>query len=86
MQTKEEVASTLEAVQNIQTMSQALQKSKENYVSKTLEQERMRKEGATQRDVEKVLRQMYSKYGFWVLKNAESVPLRIKSAWWFWPG
>ncbi|XP_057209065.1 F-BAR domain only protein 2 isoform X4 [Triplophysa rosa] len=51
--TKEEVASTLEAVQNIQTVSQALQKSKENYVSKTLEQERMRKEGATQRDVEK---------------------------------
>ncbi|XP_056601109.1 F-BAR domain only protein 2 isoform X7 [Triplophysa dalaica] len=51
--TKEEVASTLETVQNIQTVSQALQKSKENYVSKTLEQERMRKEGGTQRDVEK---------------------------------
>ncbi|XP_062844295.1 F-BAR domain only protein 2 isoform X2 [Trichomycterus rosablanca] len=51
--TKEEVASTLEAVQNIQTVIQALQKSKENYNSKTLEQERMRKEGATQRDLDK---------------------------------
>uniref|UniRef100_A0A671LLS1 F-BAR domain only protein 2 n=1 Tax=Sinocyclocheilus anshuiensis TaxID=1608454 RepID=A0A671LLS1_9TELE len=51
--TKEEVASTLEAVQTIQSVSQALQKSKENYISKTLEQERMRKEGATQRDLDK---------------------------------
>ncbi|XP_056875147.1 F-BAR domain only protein 2 isoform X11 [Takifugu flavidus] len=51
--TKEEVASTLEAVQNIQTTIQALQKSKEIYNSKTVEQERLRKEGATQRDVDK---------------------------------
>ncbi|XP_041914613.1 F-BAR domain only protein 2 isoform X4 [Alosa alosa] len=51
--TKEEVASTLEAVQNIQTISQALQKAKENYNSKVLDQERLRKEGATTRDVEK---------------------------------
>ncbi|KAL1275035.1 hypothetical protein QQF64_027849, partial [Cirrhinus molitorella] len=51
--TKEEVSSTLEAVQNIQSVSQALQKSKENYINKTLEQERMRKEGATQRDLDK---------------------------------
>lgn len=53
-QTKEEVASTLEAVQNIQTTIQALQKSKEIYNSKTVEKERLRKEGATQRDVDKV--------------------------------
>ncbi|XP_070845330.1 F-BAR domain only protein 2 isoform X4 [Chaetodon trifascialis] len=51
--TKEEVASTLEAVQSIQTTSQALQKSKEIYNAKTVEQERLRKEGATQRDVDK---------------------------------
>ncbi|KAL0965224.1 hypothetical protein UPYG_G00278420 [Umbra pygmaea] len=51
--TKEEVASTLEAVQNIQTTGIALQKSKENYNAKMVEQERLRKEGATQRDVEK---------------------------------
>ncbi|KAM8827355.1 F-BAR domain only protein 2 isoform 2-T2 [Spinachia spinachia] len=51
--TKEEVASTLEAVQNIQTTSQALQKSKEIYNAKTVEQERLRKDGATQRDVDK---------------------------------
>lgn len=48
------MASTLEAVQNIQATSQALQKSKENYNAKTVEQERLRKEGATQRDVDKV--------------------------------
>lgn len=53
-QTKEEVAPTLEAVQNIQSVSQALQKSKENYNSKTMDQERMRKEGSTQRDLDKV--------------------------------
>ncbi|XP_061589811.1 F-BAR domain only protein 2 isoform X2 [Cololabis saira] len=51
--TKEEVAPTLEAVQNIQATSQALQKSKEIYNTKTVEQERLRKEGATQRDVDK---------------------------------
>ncbi|XP_051960591.1 F-BAR domain only protein 2 isoform X3 [Xyrauchen texanus] len=51
--TKEEVASTLDAVQNIQSVSQALQKSKENYANKSLEQERMRKEGAAQRDLDK---------------------------------
>ncbi|XP_056287977.1 F-BAR domain only protein 2 isoform X2 [Pseudoliparis swirei] len=51
--TKEEVASTLDAVQNIQTTSQALQKSREIYNAKTVEQERLRKEGATQRDVDK---------------------------------
>ncbi|XP_031433362.1 F-BAR domain only protein 2 isoform X1 [Clupea harengus] len=50
---KEEVASTLDAVQNIQSISQALQKAKENYNSKVLDQERLRKEGATARDVEK---------------------------------
>ena len=54
-QTKEEVASTLESVQTIQTTGVALQKSKENYNAKTVEQERLRKEGATQRDVDKVL-------------------------------
>lgn len=44
----------MEAVQNIQTTIQALQKSKEIYNSKTVEQERLRKEGATQREVDKV--------------------------------
>lgn len=48
------MASTLEAVQNIQTTTQALQKSKENYNAKTVEQERLRKDGATQRDLDKV--------------------------------
>uniref|UniRef100_W5MZ04 F-BAR domain only protein 2 n=1 Tax=Lepisosteus oculatus TaxID=7918 RepID=W5MZ04_LEPOC len=51
--TKEEVAGTLEAVQNIQSISQALQKSKENYNAKSVDQERLKKEGATQREVDK---------------------------------
>ncbi|XP_074923124.1 F-BAR domain only protein 2 isoform X4 [Chelonoidis abingdonii] len=51
--TKEEVSGTLEAVQNIQSIIQALQKSKENYNSKCVEQERLKKEGATQREIDK---------------------------------
>uniref|UniRef100_A0AAY5F3H2 F-BAR domain only protein 2 n=1 Tax=Electrophorus electricus TaxID=8005 RepID=A0AAY5F3H2_ELEEL len=54
--TKEEVSSTLEAVQNIQSMSQVLQKSKESYNNKSLELERMRKDGATQRDLDKAVK------------------------------
>lgn len=62
-QTKEEVAGTLEAVQTIQSITQALQKSKENYNAKCVEQERLKKEGATQREIEKVI----------VIKNNTSV-------------
>ncbi|CAK6444306.1 unnamed protein product [Pipistrellus nathusii] len=51
--TKEEVAGTLEAVQTIQNITQALQKSKENYNAKCVEQERLKKEGATQREIDK---------------------------------
>uniref|UniRef100_A0A2K6JRU0 FCH and mu domain containing endocytic adaptor 2 n=1 Tax=Rhinopithecus bieti TaxID=61621 RepID=A0A2K6JRU0_RHIBE len=51
--TKEEVAGTLEAVQTIQSITQALQKSKESYNAKCVEQERLKKEGATQREIEK---------------------------------
>lgn len=54
-QTKEDVSGTLEAVQNIQSITQALQKSKENYNAKCVEQERLKKEGATQREVDKVV-------------------------------
>ncbi|XP_075397275.1 F-BAR domain only protein 2 isoform X2 [Tenrec ecaudatus] len=51
--TKEEVSGTLEAVQAIQNITQALQKSKELYNAKCVEQERLKKEGATQREIEK---------------------------------
>uniref|UniRef100_UPI00398F8604 F-BAR domain only protein 2 n=1 Tax=Pristiophorus japonicus TaxID=55135 RepID=UPI00398F8604 len=53
--TKEEVAGTLDAVQNIQSITQTLQKSKENYSAKCLEYERLKKEGATQKEVEKAV-------------------------------
>ncbi|KAM6229786.1 F-BAR domain only protein 2 [Porphyrio hochstetteri] len=51
--TKEDVSGTLEAVQNIQSITQALQKSKEIYNTKCVEQERLKKEGAAQRDIDK---------------------------------
>ncbi|XP_038661366.1 F-BAR domain only protein 2 isoform X6 [Scyliorhinus canicula] len=53
--TKEEVAGTLDAVQNIQSITQSLQKSKENYSIKCVEHERLKKEGATQKEVEKAV-------------------------------
>ncbi|XP_059500779.1 F-BAR domain only protein 2 isoform X3 [Stegostoma tigrinum] len=53
--TKEEVAGTLDAVQNIQSITQSLQKSKENYSVKCLEYERLKKEGATQKEIEKAV-------------------------------
>ncbi|XP_058718516.1 F-BAR domain only protein 2-like [Poecile atricapillus] len=53
--TKEDVSGTLEAVQDIQSITQALQKSKENYNAKFVEQERLKKEGATQREVDKAV-------------------------------
>ncbi|KAM4809546.1 F-BAR domain only protein 2 [Rhinophrynus dorsalis] len=51
--TKEEVSGTLEAVQNIQSITQALQKAKELYNAKCVEQEKLKKEGAAQKDIEK---------------------------------
>ncbi|CAH2296915.1 F-BAR domain only 2 [Pelobates cultripes] len=51
--TKEEVAGTLEAVQNIQTITQALQKAKELYNVKCVEHEKLKKEGAQPKDIEK---------------------------------
>ncbi|XP_062456406.1 F-BAR domain only protein 2 isoform X3 [Rhea pennata] len=71
--TKEEVSGTLEAVQNIQTITQALQKSKENYNTKCVEQERLKKEGATQREVDKAavkLKKATDTYKLYVEKYA----------------
>ncbi|NXC40911.1 FCHO2 protein, partial [Penelope pileata] len=71
--TKEEVSGTLEAVQNIQSITQALQKSKENYNAKCLEQERLKKEGATPREVDKAavkLKKATDTYKLYVEKYA----------------
>nr|XP_006002382.1 PREDICTED: F-BAR domain only protein 1-like [Latimeria chalumnae] len=51
--TKEEVSGTLEAVQTLQNTAQLLQKSKESYSSKCMESERLRKEGANQKEIDK---------------------------------
>ncbi|KAI4828735.1 hypothetical protein KUCAC02_022812, partial [Chaenocephalus aceratus] len=51
--TKEEMVGTVEAVQALQVQSGHLQKSKEGYHAKCLELDRLRKEGAPQKDQEK---------------------------------
>ncbi|XP_050842261.1 F-BAR domain only protein 2-like [Serinus canaria] len=71
--TKEDVSRTLEAVQNIQSITQALQKSKENYNAKFVEQERLKKEGATQKEVDKAavkLKKATDTYKLYVEKYA----------------
>ncbi|XP_041059735.1 F-BAR domain only protein 2-like isoform X1 [Carcharodon carcharias] len=51
--TKEEVSGTLEAVQNVQSSVQLLQKCKDNYHSKWLEWDRLKKDGASQKEIDK---------------------------------
>ncbi|XP_035277201.1 F-BAR domain only protein 1-like isoform X2 [Anguilla anguilla] len=51
--TKEEVVSTLESVQMLQVQSGQLQKSRENYHSKCTDADRLRREGAPQKELEK---------------------------------
>ncbi|XP_066499583.1 f-BAR domain only protein 1 [Hoplias malabaricus] len=51
--TKEEVMGTLEAVQTLQVQNGQLQKSREGYHAKCMELERLRKEGAPQKELEK---------------------------------
>lgn len=53
-QTKEEMVGTVEAVQALQVQSAHLQKSKEVYHAKCLELDRLRKEGAPLKELEKV--------------------------------
>ncbi|XP_046726438.1 F-BAR domain only protein 1 isoform X2 [Silurus meridionalis] len=51
--TKEEVIGTLEAVQVLQVQNGHLQKAREGYHAKCMELERLRKEGAPQKELEK---------------------------------
>nr|XP_061790958.1 F-BAR domain only protein 1-like [Nerophis lumbriciformis] len=68
--TKEDMVGTVEAVQALQVQSGHLQKSKEGYHAKCLELERLRKEGAPQKEQEKA--ELKSK------KAAESFALCIE--------
>ncbi|CAN9500308.1 unnamed protein product [Ophioblennius macclurei] len=68
--TKEEMVGTVEAVQALQAQSGHLQKSKEGYHAKCMELDRLRKEGAPQKEVEKA--ELKSK------KAAESFALCIE--------
>ncbi|KAM9112347.1 F-BAR domain only protein 1 [Pangshura tecta] len=53
---KEEVSGTLEAIQLLQGVAQLVPKCKENYQSKCLEAERLRREGTNQKEIDKVER------------------------------
>ncbi|XP_011472373.1 F-BAR domain only protein 1 [Oryzias latipes] len=68
--TKEKMVGTVEAVQALQVQSSHLQKSKEGYHGKCLELDRLRKEGAPQKELEKA--ELKSK------KAAESFALCIE--------
>uniref|UniRef100_A0A3Q0S4E9 FCH and mu domain containing endocytic adaptor 1 n=1 Tax=Amphilophus citrinellus TaxID=61819 RepID=A0A3Q0S4E9_AMPCI len=68
--TKEEMVGTVETVQALQVQSGHLQKSKEGYHTKCLELDRLRKEGAPQKELEKA--ELKSK------KAAESFALCIE--------
>ncbi|KAE8632381.1 hypothetical protein XENTR_v10001531 [Xenopus tropicalis] len=50
---KDEMSGTLEAIQLLQCNSQMLQKSRDNYCTKFSEQERLRREGSLQKELEK---------------------------------
>ncbi|XP_029469567.1 F-BAR domain only protein 1 isoform X2 [Rhinatrema bivittatum] len=50
---KEEVSGTLESMQTLHSSSQILHKAKENHYSRCMEHERLRKEGASQKELEK---------------------------------
>lgn len=62
-QTKEEMVGTVEAVQALQVQSGHLQKSKEGYHAKCLELDRLRKEGAPQKEQEKVSQRIFCLQG-----------------------
>lgn len=68
--TKEEMVGTVEAVQALQVQNGHLQKSKEGYHAKCMDLERLKKEGAPQKEVEKA--ELKSK------KAAESFALCIE--------
>ncbi|KAM7134748.1 F-BAR domain only protein 1 [Macrochelys suwanniensis] len=53
---KEEVSGTLEAIQLLQGVAQLMPKSKENYHSRCLEAERLRREGTNQKEIDKAER------------------------------
>ncbi|XP_069818427.1 F-BAR domain only protein 1-like isoform X2 [Dendropsophus ebraccatus] len=50
---KEEMSGTLEVIQLLQCSSQLLQKTRDNYCSRFAEQERLRREGALQKEMDK---------------------------------
>lgn len=54
MQCKEEAVGTTDAVQVLAGVSQLLPKSRENYLSRCMDQERLRKESTSQKELDKV--------------------------------
>lgn len=61
------MSGTLEVIQLLQCSSQLLQKSRDNYCSRFAEQERLRREGSPQKEMDKVrlmVKMFVSRYVF----------------------
>lgn len=54
LQCKEEAVGTLDAVQVLAGVSQLLPKSRENYLNRCMDQERLRRESTSQKEMDKV--------------------------------
>lgn len=68
---KEEETCTIETVQLIQNTSTSLQKAKESYLQRASELEKLQKENASQKDIEKAeskTKKAYEDYKSWVEK------------------
>lgn len=54
LQCKEEAVGTLDAVQVLASISQLLPKTRENYLNRCMDQERLRRESTSQKEMDKV--------------------------------
>lgn len=71
LKVKDEESGTLEAVQAIQSITLMVQKAKDSCTQKSLEVEKLKKEGATAKDIEKAetkLKKAYEEYKTFVEK------------------
>lgn len=70
LQCKEEAVSTLDAVQALAGVNQLLPKSRENYLNRCMDQERLRRESTSQKEMDKV--------STWLQVPSQQQPLQIQ--------
>lgn len=69
-QCKEEAVSTLDAVQVLAGVSQLLPKSRENYLNRCMDQERLRRESTSQKEMDKV--------STWLQVPSQQQPMQVQ--------